>query len=516
MFLAGIVKPFLTGISNQSLLFAKAYFDETDIVDGRDCILSSCDIMVTTGTLFAQMLKARKVDLLSFSLIIFDKCDLALDEEHQFAFILKQVEGCKLDSRPQIVGLSSDILLHQGCSEEMEIFLITLEQIFHCKTLVSNDLLALNRYGEYTDVEISCFTCRHAQDQLICKLSGIFDHALLFLRDYRVNEMLKTCVTFVKHILSENRKVLLLLGGWCTTYVSKIIIKEINKLEKKCTEGDELLILQFCRTQMNLIISISEQEKLEISEDSLTDLATILISRMSRHLKPEHQEVNTSQTTSSIDQSICGNTNQSPDSDLTDNAPTNQSQDNCQAPNSQTSNGAKRECNDPLCVVIVPSTIIAKALNSLINKLSNTTSKYSFLRSACIHGDKAKQGITGSSFSGEMEDNVMECVQDGSVNVLVATFEIEQELYAKRCSLLIRLGMPNAYENYFRVKSKLKSAGGKLVILVREDEMATTEDKYKVLDVIQMTDNEHSEVFSTCRKHFYTVSNVENSWMKEA
>lgn len=218
---------------------------------------------------------------------------------------------------------------------------------------------------------------------------------------------------------------------------------------------------------MNLIISLSgAEEKLEGSEVSLTDLTTKLLFHMATHLKLEREEVDTHHAISSS----AGQ----PPSQIP--APTS---------NIKTLYGSNSQCDDPLCVVLVPSTIIAKALNSVINKLSKTMPEYSFLRSACIHGDKAKQGIPEQSFSDEMVDNVMECVQDGSVNVLIATFEIEHEFYARRCSLLIRVGMPRVYDNYFRVKSKLKSAGAKLVILVKEESMAESEENYKVFQGIE-------------------------------
>ena len=452
------MKPFLSGILNQSIMSVETCFSEPEDMDGGGCVQAGCDIMVTTGHRFLQILKIGISNFKFFNLIVFDKSHLAIDKGHPFAIILNHINKFGLDTGPQIVGLTSEILLHQACPRDMETFLSTLEKLFNGKALISSDLLAMNRYGEQAHEEISFYTCNHIQDQLICKISGILQSAVLFLKEYRVCEETQACATFVNHILTECHKVLSLLGEWCTASIARIVIKEINKLEKKCSEDNNLLMLQFCRTQMNLIINLSgTEEKFEGSDPSLTDLTAKLLFHMAMHLKIECQEVDTHHTISS--------TTSQPPSKIT-------------APSS--SYGNNNQCNDPLCVVLVPSTIIAKALNSVINKLSKTMPEYSFLRSACIHGDKTKQGIAEQSFSDEMVDNVMECVQDGSVNVLIATFEIERELYARRCSLLIRLGMPRVYENYFRVKSKLKSAGAKLVILVKEDNRTDLEENHKV------------------------------------
>ena len=456
------MKPFLSGISNQSMMSVKTCFSEAEAVDGGGCLLCDCDIVVMTGQVFLQILKARISDFKFFSLIVFDESHLAIDKGHPYEIILNHIEECGLDPRPHIVGLTSAVLLHQACPQDMEMFLCTLEKSFDGKVLISSDLLAVNRYGEPADEEISFYTCDHVQDQLMCKISEVLKSAVLFLKDYRLCDETQTCVRFVKHILTESHRVLLLLGKWCTASIARIVIREINKLEKKCSEDNNLLLLQFCRTQMNLIISLSgEEEKLDCSEIILTDLTTKLLFHMTTHLKLEHEEAD-------MHHVISSGAGQPP------------SQIPAPSSNLKTSYGSKGQCDNPLCVVLVPSTIIAKALNSFLNKLSKTMPEYCFLRSACIHGDKAKRGITEQSFSDEMVDNVMECVQDGSINVLIATFEIEHELYARRCSLLIRVGMPRVYENYFRVKSKLKSAGAKLVILVKEDSMAESEDNYKV------------------------------------
>lgn len=630
--LAGIVKPFLSATTNQSMLSVKTFFDEKNAAREERCSLSSCDVMVTKGEIFLQNLKAGLMDLMSFSLIIFDECHLASDADHPFAMILKHVEGYKVDLMPKIVGLSVEIVQYQECPQDIERFLNTLEELFCCKVFISYDLLALNRYGEQAEEEIMCYTCTLAHDQLICKLKKNLQDALLFLKDITVHEATQECVIYAKHILTECHKVLLFFGTQHTAYIAGIALKDIKKLEKKCTESYDLLILQFCRTQMNFIINLSKQDELEDCKDNLTDLTAKLLFHMSSHVKPEYKEDSSCQATSSYedqeaspskivhphhnfdnlptspsstqlaefqpvamanskqsqtnctvaseslnfqttttttatstpDQTSCTGTSKSSNLETTTTTMTTtpppgqtsctvtsessnmhttttirttismqnqtnctvasessnlqttlttttltpgqtictvmsesssiqttttttsmQSQTNCtvasESSNLQTTYGSNNQCDDPLCVILVPSTIIAKALNSLINKLSNTSPEYSFLKSACVHGNKTKQEMFELTLSGETGDNVMECVQDGSVNVLVATFEVERELYARRCSLLIRLGMPKDYKHYLNVKKKLKSAGAKLVVLIREEEKARAEETCQVL-----------------------------------
>ena len=506
-FLAEIVKPFLSATSNQGMFSVKTYFHEKDVTREQQCLLPSCDIMVTEGKVFLQLLEAGILELISFSLIIFDKCHLANDVDHPFAIILKHVDGRNHGLRPRIVGLSSEIQHHLGCSQDLERFLITVEKVFHCKALISNDLLALNRYGEQAEEEIIYYTCVPGHDQLTSKLKEILQNALLFLKDITVREASQECVMFVTHIFTECRKVLVLLGPQQTTYIARIALKEIEKLEKKCTENHDLLILQFCRTQLNFFVNLSEQsDVLNGCEGNFTVLTTKLLWHMSAHLKSEYkEELSYNDGTDSHGEVVANssstaqrhyNANTQPTSPSSQEVPefqtdamatSTQSPPDCtvtsQSSNLRSTYGTNIQCDNPLCVVLVPSTIIAKALNSLINKLSNTLPKYSFLKSACVHSNKAKQGMLEQALSDETEDNVMACVQDGSINVLVATFAVEKELYVRRCSLLIRLGMPTGYWHYSSLKKKLKSAGAKLVILVRDGRKTMADKRYKVLAV---------------------------------
>ena len=505
IFLAEIIEPFLRVTSSQGVLSVKTYFDEKVNTREGHSSLPSCDIMVTKGKTFLQVFKAGLMDLMSYNLIIFDECHLGSDVEHPFAILLKNIEGCKLDTQPKIVGISSEIHCHQACPQDLERFLNTLEELFHCKISISSDLLALNRYGERVEEEIVYYTCTPGNDQFTCTLKEILLKALAFLKDIPTHEASNESVVFVKHIFTECWKVLLLFGSVHTAYVAGIAFKEIRKLEKKCSENFDLLTLQFCRTQMNHIVRLTEQDKLGQPEGNVTDVTTKLLFHVSTHLKPKNAEefsfqgtnshegleVNLSSTTEQPRHAvetppIFSCSQQLPKGQDVANLPTSQqTQTDCtgisQSSNLQSSYGAKTQCDDPLCIVLVPSTIIAKALNSLINKLSDNIPEYSFLKSVCVLGDKAKQGMIDQSLYGEMEGNVMECLQNGSANVLVTTFEVERELYARRCSLLIRLGMPKNYEHYLRVKKKLKSAGAKLVILVREEEKTVTEERFEVL-----------------------------------
>lgn len=492
------MKPFLNAMANQSMLSVKTYFDEDEVTGNNQWLPHKSDILVATASSFLQFIKVGVLNLTSISLIILDQCHHATSPGHPFALILNHVDNCELDFRPKIVGLSSEISRQLSCLQGTERFLSSVEETFNCKASVSYDLLGLNRYGERSDEELVYYTHASEGNQLICKLKEILQNAVIFLKDIKEQDAIQECVKFVKHVLSECHKVLLLFGPEHTAYIAKITIKEIMKFEKKCSEDCELLILQYCRTQLNLVVNLLENSTFERCE--LTDLTEKLLFHMSMHLKPGYT-ADCSFQGSICQEGLCAdsgplsydqthmaadNLTGFPEQQPVDLSASTQLPDNwtvaSQPQNVPTTYGSKTQCDDPLCVILVPSTIVAKALNSLINKLSDKFPEYNFLKSACVCSKKAKQDVLEQGLIDEVEGKVtvMDCMQDGSVNVLVATFEIEKDLYARRCSLLIRQGMPKDYKHYFSVKRSLKSTGAKFIVLVRQTEKAKAEEKFKV------------------------------------
>lgn len=494
------MKPFLDAMANQSLLSVKTYFDQDEVIGNNQWLPYKSDILVAKASSFLQFIKFGVLDLTSISLIILDQCHHATYPDHPFALLLNHADNCELDTRPKIVGLSSEISHQLSCLQDTEGFFSSVEETFNCKASVSYDLLALNKYGECSDEELVPYTYASEDNQLTCELKEILQNAVIFLKDIKEQAATQECIKFVKHVLNECHKVLLLFGPEHTAYIANITIKEIMKFEKKCFENCELLILQYCTTQLSLVVNLLENGTLERCECNLTDLTEKLLFHMSMHLKPDYA-VDCSSQGSTCQDDLCvdsgplsddqthvtaDNPTGFPEQQPVDLSASTQLPNNwkvaSQSQNVPTAYGSKIQCDDPLCVILVPSTIIAKALNSLINNLSDKFPEYNFLKSACVCGKKAKQEVLEQGLIDEVEDKVtvMDCIQDGSVNVVVATFEIEKDLYARRCSLLIRQGMPKDYKHYFSVKRRLKSAGAKFIVLVRQTEKAKAEKRFKV------------------------------------
>lgn len=490
-----IVQQFVNATLHQSMLSVKTYFDEKGTTNKRTCHLSSCnfDIIVTKGKNFKDILQTGVMDAMSINLIVFDKCHLVCYPDHPYIGLLRYLGGCEFDSRLKIIGVSSQIEQYQSCPQDLEMFLNALEKHFCCKVSISNGLLALNRFEEQVLDEIVYYTCAQGdEDELTCKLIEVLQSSLVFLKDIQGLESSGESIAFVKHIFTEFCQILLLCGPVSLTSAAGMVLKELKKLEKKCIpESFDLLTLQYCRTQMNFMLKLSARAKFELSELNYPDMTKKLLYCMSKHLKPEDNESFNCVDTGCDKGIIVSSSSQSQINTATSTTllclqqqqslnPVAMATPQCNhtilsQPLKLKSTFVKTNCNDPLCIVLVPSTIIAKVLNSLINKLADNRLDYSFLKSAFIDSKKTKQRL-----SLESEDNVMECIQDGSVNIVVTTFEVEQEINVRRCNILIRLDMPKDYSSFLNVKKKVKSAGAKAVFLLKEEEKSKVKARFEV------------------------------------
>lgn len=490
-----IVQQFVNATLHQSMLSATTYFDEKGTTNKRTGHLSSCnfDIIVTKGKNFKDILQTGLMDAMSINLIVFDKCHLVCYPDHPYIVLLRYFGGCEFDSRLKIIGVSSQIEQYQSCPQDLEMFLNALEKHFCCKVSISNGLLALNRFEEQVLDEAVYYTCAQGdEDELTCKLMKVLQSSLVFLKDIQGLESSGESIAFVKHVFTEFCQILLLFGPVSLTSASGMVLKELKKLEKKCSpESFDLLTIQYCRTQMNFMLKLSAWAKFELSDLDYPDMTKKLLYCMSKHLKPEDNESFNCVDTGCDKGIIVSSSSQSQINAATSTtilclqqqqslnpiamATPQHKHTVLSQPMKLQSACVKTNCNDPLCIILVPSAIIAKVLNSLINKLADNRPDYSFLKSAFIDSKKTKQRL-----SLESEDNVMECIQDGSVNIVVTTFEVEKEINVRRCNILIRLGMPKEYNSFLNVKKKVKSAGAKAVFLLKEEEKSKVKARFEV------------------------------------
>ena len=511
-FVAPSVKPFLEAVRNQSCLSVKTFFN--DICDRHGDIFRSLDtdVIITDGKCFVELLETGKLDLLFISLIVYDDCHMMSDKEHLFHGIVRQVASMDSVIKPKVVGLLSNILSYQTCAQELEMFLANIEQAFGCKADISSDLLAMNKYGEQASEEIITYSYDQREDPLHQKCLHILQSTLVFLNDYQTGEATLPCIIFVKHVVSECQRVILLLGALCTINVAQAIIKEITKMEKKCSNSDSILILQFCSTQLNLIINVIKRGLAENCNENITKLVAKLLDILIRDFKPLCFGTNQDDCSVSCQESHWS-ASESMNVDLnsakgiyyplhTDELPSCANSCHCSTElkscsTSSETDGQKachpdlisqdsellnsinlRKQSDihPLCVILVPTTIIAKALNALMNRLSNSKKELMFLKSGFLHGDYSDRngGLV------EQADNIMWCVQDGSIKVIISTFGAEDRIFIPRCALAVHLGMPKRYENYLNVKQKLRTAGAKFVVCCREENKTECENRYKV------------------------------------
>ena len=139
----------------------------------------------------------------------------------------------------------------------------------------------------------------------------------------------------------------------------------------------------------------------------------------------------------------------------------------------------KIQRNDPFCLIMVETAIIAQAVNSLINKIALTNPEYSFLSSKFVSGRQLKKKTQSGDVDGSGHEEVMRNILEGSINVLVATYDVEDELYISRCNLLVRFDAPTSYESFVRTKSLVRSANSRFVAFLREGKTMRSDKQYQ-------------------------------------
>ena len=426
---------------------------------------------------------------------------------------------------PKVVGITTGLLEHQKCYQDMENFLSKLEAIFHCSASVSSDLLAMNRFGEHIVAKCCSFSHETPNDAVSQLFDQTLSEALHFLGDCKPSdEQQQDCLTFVTFLMGECHKVLQMLGAWACSHVAGLIGKECTKFAKRYAGTESAVFLNFCRTQAGLLHSYSKT--LKGRDMHLTSLMVELLGILKRLQTDEVEKTqpasgfpNCTNVSTRGSEVPCGCVQRftvgdcNPDteskgssvvgaesSDKTsgsgqcpgqgnggrnccgveanklDNRPKGSAQSSAnQPPQGKTS-------TDPLCIVFLRSDILARALSSLINVLAAVFPEYCFLKSQFLSGKKPHSGEAKKTT--EAKQDCMNGIQDGSVNLLVTTYDAESEIRMSRCSLVIRIGsLPVDYFSYKQIKEKGIATGAQCFIFVPEEKEEETNSKLQVSPV---------------------------------
>lgn len=78
-------------------MFVEICFGELEVMDGGSCEKFDCDIMVTIGQSFFQILKIGILDFKFFNLIVFDESYFVIDKGYFFVIILNYINEFGFD-----------------------------------------------------------------------------------------------------------------------------------------------------------------------------------------------------------------------------------------------------------------------------------------------------------------------------------------------------------------------------------------------------------------------------------
>nr|AWH61387.1 putative dicerA [Actinia equina] len=94
-----------------------------------------------------------------------------------------------------------------------------------------------------------------------------------------------------------------------------------------------------------------------------------------------------------------------------------------------------------------------------------------FLRSRHISSAMIKQNDMGTDVDTDERNNedIIRLIYDGQVNVVVTSQDIEKDIYLGQCKQVIRIGIPQDYLSYVRVKNIPRMSHAQVIILESED-----------------------------------------------
>ena len=76
-------------------------------------------VIVTTGSVFLQMLRDDVIEMATVNLVIFDECHVAMGD-HPYVRIMEHYDACPAHLSPRILGLTASVL-NDKCKSPVEL-----------------------------------------------------------------------------------------------------------------------------------------------------------------------------------------------------------------------------------------------------------------------------------------------------------------------------------------------------------------------------------------------------------
>lgn len=402
-------------------------------LNASDLASLSVNILMTTAQDTVYLIESRLLPVEKLSLVIIDDCQVLKYGRPPFLGVIKLLRSQEQIPCPIIVGLSSNLPL--SSSDELESMLIRTESVFGCHCSLSSDLVAMNRFGEQPHEKV--LNCSVLADETNEKVKQVSSTLMTILGSSKVMDSASQLVNIRQECLLCC-KILGYFGSCAAIHHVRLILKDISKLKKKLKNELERAYLLSWEAQLQSLLQISKKDEIV----DITTLVKNIVMSLS-YLKPKSTLDSRGTFASKENETakVKSNTNQGYHGDI------------------------------PVSIILCYSDQEAAVLNFLLNKLSKTNPELAFIHSRHISSNMIKQNDKDTDVDtdeGKNED-IIRLIREGQVNVLVICHNIENDVHLGQCKQVIRIGIPENYKSYVRVKKIPRLAHSEFIIFESEE-----------------------------------------------
>ena len=379
-----------------------------------------------------------------------------------------------------------------------------LETTYDLPIFMSKDVLAMNAYGEEITVETLPYSARNLST-IERKVWKLLNEMSNFLQVMNVAEVSKS-IQKVRAVVLWAVEVLIMFGVWSFNFMLDRIQNTLSGMLKKENNAFVVLAIQACRTQFDVVQKlVNSQSKTPPGHsrlmyeifDKLIPYqvlcnTTIAGGEEEVHIS-EHEvgaDLPTEQKPCDMQDTKFGHDN------LVDKSSFGENKDEA-GHNEKKSSLCKESLRNSVslnrpgivqkrieklkdksqfyCIIITRSNSIAKMLSKLINYMSVGNEKYSFMKCGCVIQSK-----NGSPEEEERTESVLQAVLQGMVNIVVTTLDLFSDLSLTTFNVLVYFGTPSSYEDYYKIKHKIKGLAPKLMLVFNYDRSEEMERNLQV------------------------------------
>lgn len=399
-----------------------------------------------TAQIFLDIISCGFISLSQVNLIVFDECHHAV-KDHPMRRIMKLFKLCPKQRQPKILGLTATLLNSNVKNEKIDNYIHDLEITFHAKIVkvecgvnVIRDKKVEEKYMHYNEPCESSPTIEAMNNILLfikkelkeTKLSspGLNpESSSQFQPKTKIQKYLGLVENLIDHV-----KQMGLYGG---NEAVLLQLSHMEKIKKNTNDPTTENILKFIITQVYKIKEILSYS-MNLGKENIKNKNIFLHS--SDKIHKLFESIESYYDSYNYNEKFC-------------------------------------------CIIFVKKRFTAWVLYDILKNLSESTSKYKFIKPDYVLGSsndglKSYTGtLDGESYSTtRWNKEALIRFRAGETNCLVATDVVDEGVDIPNCSLIIRYDPPSDYRSYVQSKGRARHQTSQFIIFIGKNNFKISEN----------------------------------------